>query len=778
MGRLGSRRLAGGVRRIQLARVGRVDAVDRVERIEDRQTGQHEWTGEEHGWRGGAGHRCLQDAVPFDDDFGILSECPARGKDERHDRKRRRELLLICAHDLTLISRTAERGGRVTEPAGSLNPTKRRTLPLDGPSESAPPHAAIGVAGGRKGVGEVLDVRKIRAYAAKSVEAQESPEVVRQSLERVLSSAGFARNDRQSKFLRFVVEQHLDGRDGELKESVLAVEVFGRNPGYDPKLDGIVRTEAMRLRARLDKYYAVEGRQDPLVIELPKGGYRPVFRARASVAPPPQARMSRSAWIAASLAAVAIVTVTGIAWWWIQPLRGPASVTVAVLPLENLAHGEASDYFADGLTDEIIRHLSVVEGLTVPSRTSSFALKGKLLNAADAGKELGADYLVEGSVMHAGDRLRVTVALVRVRDDARLWSERFDRKSIDVFAIQDEISRGIANALRLRVGSGGRRYETNLEAYDLYLRGRHLMASFPTRGRPIAKPAIDYFDQAIARDPSYAIAYAGMADAFLAIERNMGAESPLGRVGLTRAKAAAERALDLDPMLSEAHSAVASVRAREYAWQDAESGFRRAIELNPNNALARLELGEVLVVQERFDEGLQEMKRAAALDPLSPYVNTEFASALVMSGRYPEAIDRLRHAIALDPSRTRPHNVMGRALYLQGNTAEAQAVFDEVTERWAPRGGPDWVACAEVHAGQPDKARTLLQQQVDENVGPRRLAWTSACLGDEERTLDLLEKAVAQREPGVPEMLRAPELAWMRTSVRLSALHQQLNLTP
>ena len=349
-------------------------------------------------------------------------------------------------------------------------------------------------------------------------------EVVRRELELVLSSPGFSRNDRLSHFLRFLVERHLEGRDSELKESVIAVEVFGRDPGYDPKLDNIVRTEAMRLRARLDKYYAAEGSRDSLIIELPKGAYKPVFRERPTVQP---VRESRSGWGLFGL------------WggWRLLRFRRARHggghgqlgrpVTVAVLPFENQDHNSATDYFADGLTDEIIRHLSIIDGLTVPSRTSSFALKGKGLNAAEAGQQLGADYLVEGSVQHAGDQLRVTVALVRIGDESRLWSERFDRKLTDVFAIQDEISRGIVNSLRLKLNPGGRRYETNLEAYDLYLRGRHLMASFPTRGRPIAKPAIDYFEQSIAKDPNYAIAYAGMADAFLAIERNVGTAAPL-----------------------------------------------------------------------------------------------------------------------------------------------------------------------------------------------------------------------------------------------------------
>jgi TolB-like protein/tetratricopeptide (TPR) repeat protein len=607
-------------------------------------------------------------------------------------------------------------------------------------------------------------------------------DTIRQALERVLSSSGFSRNERLSGFLRFLVGKHLEGRDSEIKESVIAHEVFGRQAGYDPKVDPIVRTEAIRLRARLEKYYQAEGSQDPLVIELPKGGYRPVMRERPAmpgiaIGPGPQdaavssRQIPRAAGMVAALAIVAIAAT----WWWLRPAT--RAMTIAVLPLENVGGDPANEYFADGLTDEIIRNLSTIAGLTVPSRTSSFALKGKGLSAGEAGRQLGADYLVEGSVLHAGDQLRVTVALVRARDDVRLWSDRFDRKLIDVFAIQDEISRGIVNTLRLNLSPGRRRYETNLEAYDLYLRGRHLMASFPSRGRPIALPALEYFEQAIDRDPNYAIAYAGTADAYLAIERNMGTATALGTTTLPRAKAAAERAVELDPMLSEGHSAVASVRAREYAWQEAERGYRRAIELNPNNALAHLELGfSVLVVQGRVDEGLQEVRRAVALDPLSPYVNTEAGHALILANRYPEAADQLRKAIALDPSRNRPYNILARALTLQGQPAPALAAFEESIKRGAPPGALEWLACAELHAGRRDKALAVLQEQLSGGRRPRLLARTYVCLGDEEHAYEYLEKSLAEKEPGLAELLQAPELGSMRANSRVAALRKRVNL--
>src|SRR5215469_6044056 len=217
--------------------------------------------------------------------------------------------------------------------------------------------------------------------------AEHGEDSVRQQLGRILASPGFCRNERLTQLLKFVVEQHLEGKAGELKESVIAMEVFGRNADHDPKQDSIVRTEASRLRARLNEYYLGDGKNDALVIELPKGGYAPLFRQpgieqpTATPAPidnsqPPVKRR----WHVLALAVA--IAVGGLAWWWLQ--RPKAPISIAVLPLTNLSQDPSDNYFADGLTDEIIRDLSIIEGLAVRSQTSSFAFKGKQRNMREA----------------------------------------------------------------------------------------------------------------------------------------------------------------------------------------------------------------------------------------------------------------------------------------------------------------------------------------------------------------------------------------------------------
>jgi TolB-like protein len=556
------------------------------------------------------------------------------------------------------------------------------------------------------------------------------PQAARRQLDKVLASPGFARNERLSRFLRFVVERHLEGRDQELKESLIAIEVFGRQPGYDSKQDPIVRTEASRLRARLSEYYLGQGKDDPVVIELPKGGYVPVVRSvertdkpTAPDNPPASEDVKRSrwwVWVGAALALM-VVTLAAINWWRSRPQNAP--IPIAVLPLLNLNQDAAYDYFADGLTGELIRNLSIIDGLTVRSETSSFAFKGKPQKARDAGRQLEADYLVEGSVLRSGQQLRVNVELVRASDDFPIWSGRYDRELTDVFAIQDEISRGVVNNLRLKLGHGRRRYETSTEAYDLYLRARALEIEFS--GNPA--PRIPVFEQAIAKDPSFAPAYAGLAVAHLTLSGQ-----PANEAGTEVAKmrAAAEMAVQLDPLSAESYDALGAAYAREAQWDQAEKSFRHSMELQPNRQESHGYFAMYyLLPLGRVDEAIRQLRVAEKSEPLFQFF---LGDALADIGRDDEA--------ALVCNKL-PEDYGGRNQCIP-RLMVRRGKADEVIQTYAalPDNPPpirSALGCAYVRAGRRDEAERVAASFSSENPYQAALF---ACLGDKDRAFDTLER--------------------------------------
>lgn len=586
--------------------------------------------------------------------------------------------------------------------------------------------------------------------------AESQAEAVRLQLERVLASSGLARNERLTRFLRFVVERHLEGKDIELKESLIAIEVFGRKPDYDPKQDSIVRSEAARLRGRLAEFYAGQGRSDAMVIELPKGGYIPVFRMVETSQP------RKRHWLRFALVAAALVVVAGAGWWWLA--RTQSNVVIAVLPLENLGGGPAHSDFADGLTDEIISNLSAIEGLGVRSRTSSFAFKGKPHNVREAGQQLKADYLLEGSVLRAGDKLRVNAQLVRVRDDLALWSGRFDREVSDVFAIQDEISRAIVNQLRLNIGRGRRRYETSVEAYDLYLRARAVpMLSFTGPAK-----AIGLFEQAIAKDPAFAPAYAGMGTAYAIRSVYFPVDHPTDE--LLKMRAAAEKAIQLDPLLGEAYDALGMAYARDGQWEHAERSFRRAIQLDRNRSKTYTDYALWLLrVLGRNDEALQQLRIAERTDPLSAVVQRALADILIVAGRYDEAAE---YCLKL------PGNSDGRSRYLarsrlgQGRIGEAIQILSNDTA--LPRNPQDlgFLGYAYARSGRREEAERMAV--ASEYANEQALIF--AGLGDKDRTVAALDRMASRGAQRVGEYLNLPELALLRGDPRAKALRKKIGL--
>ena len=584
-------------------------------------------------------------------------------------------------------------------------------------------------------------------------------EAVLKELERVLASPGFARNERLSRFLRFVVERHLEGREGDLKEAVLGVEVFGRQPGFDPKQDSTVRTEAARLRARLAEYYAQEGSADPIIIDLPKGGYSPAFRSACAVSEAEtksenqtktQTR-SRPLWLIGAVALA--VTLVGASWWWFQCRSAP--ITIAVLPLTSLSADPANEYFADGLTDELIRDLSIIDGLAVRSHTSSFVFKGKPRNIRDAGEQLQAEYILEGSVLRSGQQLRIIAQLVRIRDDFPLWSGRFDRELTDVVAIQDEISRGIVNSLRLKLGQGRRRYETSVEAYDLYLRERSLVVPGGQLPPGVRRHSPLPFLDVIAKDPGFAPAYAGLAEAYSRLASNGDAQPD----DVVKMRAMAEHALQLDPLLEEAHEALGDVYARDGQWSQAEASFRRAIELNPNSSEARLEfVTHYLWPLGRLDESVQQLREAEKADPLSPAVQFEYGALLLSAGRFSEASGHCK----------RSSNVAE----CQGRVLLAEGKIDDAIRTLATAPNTRYLGYAYGRAGRREEVDKLAAV----SSGALQQVLIHAGLGDRDGTFDALERMTKLGPARIGLTLTLPELNFLRGDPRLKALRLKVGL--
>jgi serine/threonine-protein kinase len=581
-------------------------------------------------------------------------------------------------------------------------------------------------------------------------------QAVREQLERVLASPAFARNERLCRFLRFVFERHLEGRDQEIKESLIAVEVFGRKPDYNPKQYSIVRTEAGRLRARLAEYYAGEGNRDPVVIELPKGGYTPVFREAEERAPADHKKRQVASRLMAALVGLA-VALAAVGWWRFQHQNRP--IPIAVLPFSNLSQEPGNDYFADGLTDELIRNLSIIDGLAVRSQTSSFAFKGRPQKAREAGKQLEADYILEGSVLRAGQQLRINAQLIRARDDFPLWAGKFDRELTDIFAVQEQISCGIVNSLRLKLGRGRRRYETSIEAYDLYLRARAVTIQ---RGIPGYDQGIGLFEQAIAKDPSFAPAYAGLAVAYAVrsnrFEFDLAAE-------LAKMRAAAEKAIQLDPLSAEAHDALGMAQSRDAQWEQAGKSFRRAIELDRNGSESYFNFaGYLLWPLGRIEEAVKQLHVAERIDPLSPRIHFNLAFALISAGRYDEAFGQCEK---LPEEFWAKSGCLGRARFWQGRSDEAIHIF-------ASSGNQAFLGYAYARAGRHEEAEKLAAAVSLDPIGQARIF---AGLGDKDRAFEALDRAVPLGPVRMGrDVLTRPEFALLRGDPRVKALRKKVGL--
>ena len=589
------------------------------------------------------------------------------------------------------------------------------------------------------------------------------PAQIRAELDKILASPGFAGAGRLGPFLRYVVDQTLAGEGAGLKEAVLGVEVFQRQADYDPRIDPIVRVEARRLRSRLAEYYDGPGSGDAVRIDLPKGAYAPVFSTTVAT---PIPRNWRWLWVAA---AIGLVLTAVVSAWLLRPRRRPVvAPSIAVLPFVNLSSDPSNEYFSDGLTEELIDSLTKIEGLRVVARSSSFQFKGKPVDIREAGQKLGVGAVVEGSVRKSGDRLRVTAQLISAADGYHLWSQTYERELKDVFAIQEEISRAIVNSLKLKLKTDrGQRYTEHVEAYNLYLKGRYNLNQYSPGG---VSKSIEYFEQALKVDPDYAPAYSALATVYMLLGyyREIPEQRPW-----VKSRQAAEKAIQLDPSLAEAHAARGFALAwQDWKWAEAEKEFKLALELDPGSADAHGAYALAYLMPEgRIEQALAELKQALDIDPNSVLTNMGYSYALLIAGQCDRAIGQYRRTLELVPSRPDTWWDLGMAYACKGDSAGAMESFRKAGR---VRGFADWrPGPIELGlAGQADAGRKLAAERGDAYFNRMRsifAVYSLSVIGERDWAFRYLDKAMKERDP---------ELVWLKIDSRLKNLRDDPRIVP
>ena len=576
------------------------------------------------------------------------------------------------------------------------------------------------------------------------VQSYMNPEAIRAQVRKIISSRTVARSERLARFLEFTVSETLAGHSDQLKEFVIGVEVFDRKQEYDPRLDPIVRVEARRLRMKLKKYYETEGTHDTLRIEYPKGSYAPAIRIAD--------RAERTAGVS-------------------HAHRG-----IAVLPFSH-SSSEECEYFTDGLTEEMIASLTKVDGLRVVAWNSSSRLKGTPRDYARIGAQLQVDVVLEGSVRpSATGGVRVSVQLVSVRDGSYLWTESFERPLHDIFSVRDAIVTEVARTLHVKLGPP--RPQTNSrEAYQFYLKGRF---HWNKRTDESVSRGAEYLANAVAVDPEYALAHAGIADAHIVLAK-FGVKAP--RDAMPQARAAARRALALDPTLAEAHVSLGSIAALfDWDWAAAEQHMRRGLEINPLYATGHQWYAhDFLSAVGRLEEAEAALVRARDCDPLSVVVLASSAENLMMQRRPEDALDFYRKTLELDPYFPRAHFGTARAWLLLGKEDEA---LMSARAGWAlnPSSALALAVVTHVYAsiGHTEAAfltlRDLEEAARKNPVAPYLFmrAWMAL---DPDKACDYLAQALEDRDPRLVHAAVSPIYDCLRGHPRFESVLRTMGLS-
>lgn len=641
---------------------------------------------------------------------------------------------------------------------------------------------------------------------------------VQKHLEEVLASRAFAGSKRTQAFLRLIVGHALEGDLDSLRERMIGAELFGRPVGYDTGNDSVVRVRATEVRKKLAVFYSEGGRQAPPVrIELPSGSYVPRFHfesgpgtgpaSHSSIAPvefdfpaepasgPFPAEIAplhipekptsvpiahfRLRWRFVALIAVSAMSIAGGLLYWVRE-RSPANLkgihSIAILPLQNLSDVPEQEYFADGITEELINDLGQVPNLRVISLTSSMSYKGTHKTLPEIARELSVDGVVEGGILRGDNQVRISVQLIDAAADRPIWARTYIRNLTNVPSWQGEVAEAIAEQISIQLTPQqharlSRESAVNPQAQDLYLHGILL------READQCDQAIDFFNRAIALSPSYAQAHSALASCY----GRLGESGHLSyNLAFTRQKDEALKAIALDDSLSEAHAELANTdMTLDWDWQAADTEFRRALELNPNSATTHEKYAFYLVRTGHTREALGEIATAVALDPVAG--STFHAEGFV--DYFSRQFDRAQ-AVA--------QTVRGLKInlpdwyFLMGDIDAAKGLYTQSIEAFQKSGSGPYslghLGSVEARAGHTAKARAdlaRLQSSVNKDgIGSYEIALIYTGLGDRNDAFRWLEKAYQAHDVGLVYLKVDPALDPLRTDPRFADLMQRVGLTP
>ncbi len=574
----------------------------------------------------------------------------------------------------------------------------------------------------------------------------------RQQLDRMLASGTFRQVGRLKRFLSFIVLETLLGRGDQLKEYVIGVQVFDKDSSFDPRADPIVRVQARRLRARLVRYYREEGAADAIVIELPKGGYTPVFKTRETM---PAGRRS----IGATLA---------------------GRNTIAVLPFSDDSATHDLGYFCRGLHEETIHRLAKLDGLRV------MAVQPGVSRTQGDGNDPAAHaaILLTGSVRACANRLRITIHLIDNATASYLWSESIDAAAEDTFAAQEAVAGAVVRQLEPRLldlsqRRGVRRPTENLAARNLYLQGRYHLNQRTDEG---LHKGLDFFEKAIVEDSQFALAHSGLADAH-SLLAHYGVRQP--SLAWTSAASSAASAVMLDGNSAEAHTSLAHVRAtQDWDWQGAEREFQLAIELDPSYATARHWYAmSCLVPMGRLDLALEQMQLAQSLDPVSSIVARDLAVILAYRRDYEAALEQCDHTIELNPHFSPAYWALGMIQEQRKELDEAVAAFQRAIDLspQSPRMHGALGRTLALSGKRSLGVRSLQKLEAmakQRYLSPFEFAVVRFSLGQVDLGFRWLKKACEHRAFDVLALKVDPRFEELKDDARFHALLREIGLSP